>query len=73
MKNKLMSIVNASWLLWLLAIIVMACVVGYCAEVKASYDTVKIHCDSLVGHGEVRIWMDDVTYLIKIDCPNSTL
>ena len=63
--------IRGSWILWV-TVIAIFCLIGYCISAKASYDTVKIHCDSLVGHGEVRIWIDDTTYLIKIDCPHST-
>lgn len=58
----------AVWLF--VAIIIAFFAIGYA---YASYDTVKIRCLTLTGHGEVRIYIGDNTYLINIDCPATTL
>jgi hypothetical protein len=58
-----------AWLLVLTVVFVGFVLSVASIDAKASYDTVKIHCDTLVGYGEVRIWIDDTTYLIPIKCP----
>lgn len=59
-----MKPVKLGWILWALALLL---VFGF-AKTWAADDRVYVNCGTLLGKGDVVIWLGDEKYVIPVEC-----